>query len=172
MSINSSVASAMRGCLRAHEAPLPRREAWRLRRRTLRAMALLCVAQAAVKLVPFRYWRATLGQPGPGAGTPEHGDIAAAGRAGPARRIAVHVERGAARLPFAAKCLPRAMVLCWLLRRAGVAYTLRIAARPSATQCANLAADDDTLHAWVEAEDTIVIGALPGPWLVMLNLSG
>ena len=124
-------------------------------------MALLCMAQAAVRLVPFRYWRGTLGRPGSESAPP--------GRGGPevARRFAVHVERGAARLPFATKCLPRAMALCWLLRRARIDYVLKIAARPAAMRQPG----DDTLHAWVESGGTTVIGPLPGPWLVVLTLS-
>ncbi len=131
-------------------------------------MMLLCVAQLAVKLVPFRYWRGTLGRIAAGDAGPAAGDD----RAGPARRMAVHVERGAARLPFATKCLPRAMALCWLLRGAGIAYTLKIAARPAAARRANAAGALGDLHAWVEAADITVIGGLAGPWLVVLALSG
>jgi hypothetical protein len=151
-----------RGCLRA-------REAWRLRRRTAWAMVLLCVAQLAVRLVPFGYWRATLGRRGSGDGQVDDG-------AGAARHLAVHVERAAARLPFATKCLPHAMALCWLLRGAGIPYVLKIAARPAAVRHTDpptsLSGGEDTLHAWVESGNVTVIGALPGPWLVVLALRG
>ncbi len=106
MSMIFSGGSAMRGCLRD-------REAWALRRRTALAMALLCMAQVLVKWVPWRLWRWTLGRVATSEGGPQ-------GAARVARQIAVHVERGAARLPFATKCLPRAMALCWLLRLAGI----------------------------------------------------
>ncbi len=146
-----------------------------MRARTLQAMALLCVAWLAVQLLPIRYWRATLGrlvpaQPGTGS-IAAPGSIWAAGTDRQARRLAVHIERGAARLPFATKCLPRAMALCWLLRVAGIAYVLKIAARPAAARKASSGAED-TLHAWVESGGNIVIGALPGPWLVVLVLRG
>ncbi len=155
MSMIFSGGSAMRGCLRG-------REAWALRRRTALAMALLCVAQVLVKWVPWRLWRWTLGRVATAEGGPQ-------GAARVARRIALHVERGAARLPFATKCLPRAMALCWLLRLAGIGYALKIAARPAAVRAARPMGDD--LHAWVESESTTVLGALPGPWLVVLTLA-
>ena len=91
---------------------------------------------------------------------------------GTARRLAVHVERGAAQLPFATKCLPRAMALGWLLRHAGIAYDLTFAARPRAVRQQTLGGHDDTLHAWVEVGGVTVIGALPGPWLAVLTLRG
>jgi hypothetical protein len=127
-------------------------------------MGLLCVAQVLVKLVPLRFWRRTLGRIATEDAVPQ-------GCARAARRIAVHVERGAARLPFATKCLPRAMALCWLLRRAGIGYALKIAARPAAVRGAALPMGDDLLHAWVESGNATVLGALPGPWLVVLTLA-
>jgi hypothetical protein len=126
-------------------------------------MALLCVAQVLVKRVPLRWWRWTLGRVANAEGGRQ-------GAARVARRLAVHVERGAARLPFATKCLPQAMALCWLLRLAGIGYALKIAARPATVRAAALAMGDD-LHAWVESDSTIVLGALPGPWLVVLTLA-
>jgi hypothetical protein len=134
-------------------------------------MVLLCVAQVLVKLVPLRYWRDTLGQVAPGQVVPVGSVAEDGGAAGSARRIAVHVERGAARLPFVPKCLPRAMALCWLLRRAGIGYVLKIAARPAASRPADPPGDNDMLHAWVESGNATVIGALPGPWLVVLTLT-
>lgn len=150
-------------------------EAWRLRGRTLLAMVLLCAACLLIRLLPLRYWRATLGRiavddNGSGAGA-RAGSAWTASAVGPARRLAVHVERGAARLPFVTNCLPRAMALCWLLRFAGIAYVLKIAARPAAARQTRLVAED-TLHAWVESQCMTVIGALPGPWLVVLILRG
>jgi len=166
----------MRGCLTAIEA-------WRLRGRTLQAMLLLGVARLLIQLLPFRWWRATLGGVPPCASEPPHtdsqpapGTIVANGPAtGPALsalRLAVHIERGAARLPFVTKCLPRAMALGWLLRQAGIAYVLKFAARPTAVRQGTLTRNDDSLHAWVEVGGIPVIGALPGPWLVVLTLRG
>jgi hypothetical protein len=169
MSTISWLACPMPGCLGA-------REAWLLRTRTARAMVLLCAAQLAVKLVPFRYWRLTLGRIGPVDGLAGPNNANADGSAVLARRMAVHVERGAARLPFSTKCLPRAMALCWLLRSARIAYFLRIAVRPAASRppknSVNPPSRGDSLHAWVECENTTIIGALPGPWLVVLTVLG
>ena len=137
-------------------------EAWRLRARTGQAMLVLCAARLAVGLIPFGWWRGTLGRID---GDPR-------GTAGPeairqARRLAAHVERAATRLPFAAKCLPRAMALAWLLQGTGVPYTLKLAVRPAAQR-----GRIDDLHAWVECEGAIVIGELPGPWIITLILRG
>ena len=134
-------------------------------------MVLLCVARLAVQLLPFRYWRATLGRLAPENSGPAVGELAGQA-AGAARRLAVHVERGAARLPFATKCLPRAMALCWLLRAANVGYVFKIAARPAAARQAVRLAGQHNLHAWVDVGGATVIGAMPGPWLVVLILHG
>jgi len=172
--MNSWDACAMRGCLTLIEA-------WRLRGRTLQAMLLLCVARLLIQFLPFHWWRATLGSAAPCASEAPDSSIVAGPAIGPAgsgRRLAIHAERAAARLPFATKCLPRAMTLGWLLRRAGIAYALKFAARPTVMRQATavgqetLAAHDETLHAWVEVGGITVIGALPGPWLVVLTLRG
>lgn len=135
---------------------LKRREAMRLRRRTLRAMALLCRARLLVALAPLARWRGSLGHAG-GAGGEDALREAA--------RLARHVERAAARLPFATKCLPRAMALSWLLRGEGIAHVLVIAARPRAGR-----AEENSLHAWVECGGRIILGDLPGPWLDVLRI--
>lgn len=115
-------------------------------------MLRLCGARLLTAAVPFKWWRARLG-PRPGSGLPP--DSRAIGR------LAAHVERGAARLPFAVKCLPRAMALSWQLRRRRWDHTVVIAVRPPALRSAG----GDTLHAWVEHGGAVVLGALPGPWI-------
>lgn len=123
--------------------------AWPLRRRTLEAMAWLCLARLAVAVLPFSWWRRTLG-PGP------------APRSDPdkARRLAAHLARAAWRLPFATRCLPQAMALSWMLRRRGLDHVLVIAARPPGQR-----GDEDRLHAWLAVGDQVLLGELPGPWL-------
>lgn len=115
-------------------------------------MARLCGARLLTAAVPFKWWRAGLG-PRSGSGPPP--DARAIGQ------LAAHVERGAARLPFAVKCLPRAMALSWELRRRGWDHAVVIAVRPPALR----GTGGDTLHAWVEHGGTVVLGALPGPWI-------
>lgn len=129
-------------------------DSWRLRRRTLRAMAALCLARLVVALLPFRHWRERLG----------HAEGCEDARE--AARWAAHVERGAARLPFETKCLPRAMALSWLLRNERIAHELVLAVRPADTR------DKDALHAWIEAGDERILGNLPGPWHETLRLDG
>ena len=131
------------------------RAAWRGRAQTLRAMALLLCARALVAAIPFGRWRGRLGS--------------RLGEAAPSdpravRRLAGQVERAAWRLPLATKCLPRAMALSWLLRRAGQPHSVTLAVRPPDHR-----GSADDLHAWVSAGDTIVLGDVPGPWLTVLR---
>lgn len=124
---------------------------WRLRGRTLEAMALLCAARLLIGLVPFRRWRRALGWAGAEAAQP----------GGPRPAVlARHVERAASRLPFEAKCLPRAMALSWMLRRRKIGHAIVLAARPASRRDAG-----DDLHSWVEKEGRVLIGELPGPWI-------
>jgi len=119
-------------------------------------MALLLAAQAAIRAVPFARWRARLGLAG----------AASPGQQSEARRLAVHVARAAGRLPRGAKCLPQAIALSWQLSHRAVPHTLVIAARaPNQRE-----AGGDTLHAWVECGDRIVLGELPGAWHVVARM--
>ena len=127
-------------------------------------MVLLGYARLLIALVPLRLWRRHLGLATGAsvhAGAIQIGD----GGASAARILARHVERAAARLPFARKCLPRAMALSMLLRRRGIAHRLVFAVRPRAH-----AASGDRLHAWVEQAGTLLIGDEPGPWIEVLQL--
>jgi hypothetical protein len=130
-----------------------------MRARTAEAMLLLCWARALVALVPLRLWRDSLGA--------RAGDApdTTAERLDEARLLARHVERGAGRLLFETKCLPRAMALSWMLRRRHIPHVVKIAVRP-----AGLRDGDDGRHAWVETAGVAILGELPGPWLIMLSL--
>lgn len=130
-------------------------ETWRLRARTLEALAGVLAARTTIALAPLERWRRSLGFAAPDS----EADPAEA------RRLARHVERAAGYLPFELKCLPRAMALSRMLRRRKIPHQLIIAARPAAAR-----GGGDDLHAWVEAGDAIILGELPGPWLVLLNL--
>lgn len=151
MSTNSSPACANR-------ASLPAPDLWAQRLLTVRAAALLCGAWVLVALVPFRRWRGRLGLADGGGLVP---DIDRA------RWLARRVERAATRLRLPVKCLPRAMALSWLLRREGIAHCVAIAIRP-----APMRDGADSLHAWVEAGDEVVLGQLPGPWHVLHRMPG
>ena len=127
--------------------------------RTAQAIAALSLAQFTISLVPLRHWRSTLG----GSGKERRAEPSA--MAAEARRMAGAVERAAERLPFATKCLPRAVALSWLLRRSAIGHALVIAVRPP-----HLRDAADALHAWVEVGGDRVIGDLPGPWIETLRL--
>jgi len=131
-------------------------DAWAGRWQTLSAMLLLCRARLLIALVPLGHWRDSLGLEG-GISDPG-GQIAA-------RRLAAQVARAATRLPFRTRCLPRAMALSTMLRRAGIAHTLVFAVRPRAWT-----GPQERLHAWVEREGERLVGDLPGPWIEALHL--
>lgn len=134
----------------ARRVSLTQTEKWRLRGRTLEAMGWLCLARLIVACAPFGSWRDRLGLSGV---TIQDNTIEA-------QRLAQHIERAAARLPFVLLCLPRAMALSWLLRRRSIPHQLVMAARPAAQR-----GGTDDLHAWIEVGGDIVLGALPGPWV-------
>ena len=126
-------------------------------------MAVLSWARLTVAAVPFKRWRDSLG-PGPES---ERRDARSSskGRANEARRDAALVEHAATRLPFATKCLPRAMALSWILRRRRIGHALVFAVRPAQQR-----PSADALHAWVEIGGAKLIGDLPGPWVETLRL--
>ena len=130
---------------------------WQPKLRTAAAMARLCAAQLLVAWVPFDRWRGTLGL----------GGANAEPAMTTARKAAADVEWSATRLPFESKCLPRAMVLSWMLRRKQIAHAVVIAVRPHQQR-----QSPDALHAWVEVATEKVIGDLPGPWIETARLGG
>ena len=119
-------------------------------------MVLLIAARLLIAWVPFRIWRGWLG----GRGAPSSSGPLTSGQATLAQRRAAQIERAAWRLPFAAKCLPRAIALSWLLNLAHLPHCVVLAVRPPAFR-----GDGDDLHAWVEHGGTVILGNLPGPWL-------
>lgn len=121
-------------------------------------MARLTWAQFLVARVPFNRWRRGLGFK-----TGEGGRSTAKSAA----QLAADVEWAARRLPFATKCLPRAMALSWTLRRHRIGHAVVIAVRPS-----QLRQSPDALHAWVEVQGVRVLGDLPGPWIETAKLDG
>lgn len=124
---------------------------WQLRARTLRAAALLCLANLIIACLPLKLWRGRIGL---------YGNVSAKDL-GDANREAAHIARAAWRLPFSGRCLPQAMALSWRLRRQRIAHSVIMAVRPP-----DLRGGEDALHAWVEVEGEIVLGELAGPWHV------
>lgn len=131
-------------------------ERWRSRLRTAEAVAALCAARMLVRAVRFDRWRPSLGL--------AEGDCVRPGEAGP-ERLADHVEWAARLVPFPTKCLPRAMALSWMLRSRKIGHTVVFAVRPEGSRMSN-----DHLHAWVEVAGDIILGNLPGPWVLTLRL--
>jgi hypothetical protein len=123
---------------------------------TAKCLALLCVARMVVATLPFSLWRHRLGGS-------SSDDLQTA--VPDARRLASHVEWAARLLPITTKCLPRAMVLSWLLRSKKIAHCLVFAVRP-----ADRRDENDQLHSWVEVGSRTIMGTLPGPWVETLRL--
>lgn len=115
----------------------------------------MLAAQLLIAALPFRVWRSWLGGQ---ANVQNRVDVPAA------RRLAAQVERAASRFPVTFKCLPQAMALSCLLRRAGLAHSIVFAVRPVGHRDGR-----DDLHAWVEVETDLLLGELPGPWLRLLK---
>lgn len=130
---------------------------WRWRAWVAEAMLLLTLARLLVALFRLKLWRGLLGDTLESAGTGEPPTARA-------QALAAAVERGAARLPFACKCLPRAMALHWMLRRRGLPSELVITVLDPTYRGAKDDGGED-LHAWVEAGEAILIGAIDRPFV-------
>lgn len=122
-------------------------------------MVRLVRAWWLVNKVPFARWKGRLLSKQADQ-TPDPAQIAES------RRLAIHVERAAARLPFATRCLPRALALSAMLRARNLPHRLVVAARPAEDR-----QGQDDLHAWIESGTERVLGDLPGPWLPISRTS-
>lgn len=132
---------------------------WRWRLLVGEAMLRLSLARMLVRLVPLRWWGHWLGRAAP--------HQAGQGEADPAAwRLARAVLRGAARLPFETKCLPRAIALHTMLRRNNLESRMVIAVLDPRRR-----GDLEDLHAWVESKGEIVIGALDFPFHPVVTYS-
>lgn len=133
---------------------------WQWRGRVAEAMIRLIVARLLVTSIPLHRWRRLLGPLNPQSGARGRGS---GGADGAARLLARAVVRGAARLPFETKCLPRAIALHTLLRRTGHASQLVIGVLDSRSRTFKQGSLED-LHAWVESHGEVIIGALDEPF--------
>ncbi len=109
------------------------------RRLLAQSLILLPLTAVALRVVGFRRWQALLARLAPVATPPEADE---ADRIGQGRAAARLVDAAARRGAYRATCLPRSLVLWWLLRRRGIDAELRIGVRKEAGQF--------QAHAWVE----------------------
>jgi hypothetical protein len=107
----------------------------------------LVVAAILVRFVQLSRWRGTLG-----AMIPSEAASSLAQANPRARSLAGTIERAAVHLPFATKCLPRAVALQWRLRFSGIPSDLVVAFHLADR------ASEHGFHAWVEHAGEIVIG--------------
>jgi hypothetical protein len=124
---------------------------WQGRFHTAKAMAQLLLAMLLVRFVPMRIWRGHLGSLIDVASAPSHPPDRATLKIASARTL--HVIRAADYFPFTVKCLPRAIVLQWQLRRIGIGSQLVIAMLKAGRSGAL-----DPYHAWVELGGVMVLG--------------
>ena len=130
---------------------------WRHRLRVAEAIVLLIVARLLVAVVPFRYWRPSLGR--------IVGHPRASGDDVPMLPAVRAHRQGVKRLPIEVKCLPQAMALQWMLRRRGFVSVLTIATLPKAGRSTL-----DDLHAWVAASGHVLVGESALPYVAVLHL--
>lgn len=135
---------------------------WGWRILVLQAALALLLARLLIACLRFGRWRRLLGtaSPAPGRTAP-----AAAGSK-PLHprdaRLAAAVERAAARLPLTLLCLPRAMALHWLLRRDRRPGALLFGTLPGSSR-----GTLDDLHAWIECDGAVLIGASERPYNIL-----
>ncbi len=122
---------------------------WSRRRLVAEAIALLPLARLLVRFVKIGRWKHTLGASLSGAAN----QLGAAERLEIASQIGRSVERASWRMGGGTKCLPKAIVAMWMLRRRGIAARLVIA-----SVCKTQEHNADPLHAWVELQSTMIIG--------------
>ena len=137
---------------------------WRIHAQLAEAAVLLIVSRLLVDVVRFGRWRGALGRVVP-AGPANRSDH---GRDVPDQRdryLSRVVDRAASRLPCACRCLPRAMALHAMLTRRGKRTTLVIGVLPGPRR-----GHLDDLHAWVELDGEVLIGASPEPYAVLVRL--
>jgi hypothetical protein len=119
---------------------------WARRGLVLEALALLTLASAAVRVMPFRWYARSLGQVGhaPWRGA-SRGDDAAL-------RVGWAIRAVSRALPWTCTCLMQAAAGQWMLRRRGIPATLELGmARDEATGAV-------LAHAWLSTGDVVLAG--------------
>lgn len=144
---------------------------WRIHAQLVEAAVLLVFARLLISFVRFGRWRNALGRVVPDGGevlpaAESSGTDSAYQQPGTLDRyLSRVVDRAALRLPFEYRCLPRAMVLHWMLTRRGRSTLLVIGVLPGPRR-----GQLDDLHAWVELGGEVLIGSSPEPFAVLLRL--
>ena len=128
------------------------------------AAALLILARLLVSFVRFGRWRGTLGDLTPTA-LPDGLSPEPQMPGQHDRYLSRVVVRAATRLPFACRCLPRAMALQWMLMRRARHPTLVIGILPGPRR-----GSLDDLHAWVELGGEVLIGESVEPYAILARL--
>lgn len=131
-----------------------------LRYQVGRAAAFLVVARFAVRFIPLRFWRFSLGTMDEPAAQDEpsgQDEPAAEGSCDLAKlrhalMIGRCIDRAGEILPGESRCLPKAVALQWLLRLTGIPSRLVIAFNITDRT------GKDAYHAWVERGGEMLVG--------------
>lgn len=109
----------------------------------------LFAARMLIKLVPFRWWRQTLGTINE---AEQHAQIDLSPKQlKMALDIGRMIKRLAAKQKFEAVCFPQAMTARWILKRRGIGSSIVLGSRQDAET--GLA-----MHAWLKVGDHVVTG--------------
>jgi hypothetical protein len=123
---------------------------WRLsgfeRRVVIEATGGLLATWLGLRLTGFRRWKRVLAWLSPSAIAIAR--LRGASQKKSAQLIAQMAAAAARNLFFSTNCLEQSLVLCWLLRRLGIAAELRIGARKEVGRF--------EAHAWVEVDSVVL----------------
>ena len=115
------------------------------------AAILLSAAWALTKLVPFRFWRGSLGAINDETATPSSHAVTSA-TIEKAQAVSRWIRQTANSLPFKPVCLPRAMAGRWMLSRRGIANQIYVGARKGEGE------SQTDFHAWLKHGDLCLTG--------------
>ena len=114
---------------------------------------MLAISRILILLVPFRFWRHSLGAISANALPQNDAQPDDAARSMRARGIARQVRYAAHIVPFKAVCLPQAMSARWMLLRRGIQTQLFIGAKRHEDKT------DFAFHAWLMCGNDCLTGA-------------
>ncbi|MBF9153027.1 lasso peptide biosynthesis B2 protein [Novosphingobium jiangmenense] len=116
-------------------------------------MTYVVVARFLVRFIPFSWWRDSVGQMvEPRCALAPQATCLSVRSRQQAFSLVRQIDRACKYLPGTSRCLPRAVVLCWLLRGQSLTVLTVIAfSKVDRT-------GEDAYHAWVECGGEVLIG--------------
>jgi hypothetical protein len=124
---------------------------WGQRLMLLEAAWSLVIAQAAVRLLPFRWITPRLGRLAQPAAAPQQAPPLSPAQAHEAQQVGWAVRAPARYLPWDARCLAQAIAAKWMLQRRGLPSTLYLGVDRGQEKWLEA-------HAWLRCGDEILTG--------------